>query len=475
MKTGFKIILYVCFLPVLIANSLFADVGRKIDDIVNRPSQKKVSFSIKVITADDGKVIYSHNAGRPLIPASNMKLIVAAAALRMLGPDFEYVTRAGLCDDALVVIGSGDPLLGDKKTDAAYNRKDTWIFDEITAHLKTKGVTNIRDIIVDSSIFDDQRVHPRWPVEQLNRDYACEVSGLNFNGNCIEITTKNNNGTVNIIAEPETDYVEIINKVLPITKGKSAVGAYRTNKPNRLVVKGKCKTAQGPFAVAIERPAVFFGFLLSEKLSRSQIKLEGHLLEKPVDINCDFIEIFSHTTSIADCLTRCNKDSFGLAAESLLKTIAARANPGNNKGSWADGQSLITEYLLELGIDRKEFVIDDGSGLSKDNRLSANVLANVLYAAYHSASWNIIRDSLAIGGVDGTIARYFKQEKYRGKILGKTGYINAVKSFSGICFTDKKAFIFSIITNNANAKTRGAINDIVKAIIDSQQVKNPDS
>ena len=78
------------------------------------------------------------------------------------------------------------------------------------------------------------------------------------------------------------------------------------------------------------------------------------------------------------------------------------------------------------------------------------------------------KDTLAVGGIDGTIARYFKDAKYKGKIIGKTGYINSVKSFSGVCSTDDGDYIFSILTNNTNGKTRGVINKIAEAIIDNQ-------
>ena len=81
----------------------------------------------------------------------------------------------------------------------------------------------------------------------------------------------------------------------------------------------------------------------------------------------------------------------------------------------------------------------------------------------------IYKESLAVGGVDGTISRYFTQPQYKGKIIGKTGYINGVKSFSGYCMKNDREFIFSIIANNANGHVREAINDIAKAIIDNAE------
>ena len=74
--------------------------------------------------------------------------------------------------------------------------------------------------------------------------------------------------------------------------------------------------------------------------------------------------------------------------------------------------------------------------------------------------------SLAAGGIDGTIDKYFDEPQYKGKIIGKTGYINSVKSFSGYCSTADRDYIFSIIANGANGTTREAINDIAKAVID---------
>jgi D-alanyl-D-alanine carboxypeptidase/D-alanyl-D-alanine-endopeptidase (penicillin-binding protein 4) len=121
---------------------------------------------------------------------------------------------------------------------------------------------------------------------------------------------------------------------------------------------------------------------------------------------------------------------------------------------------------MELGIDKSQFYLDDGSGLSRQNELTAFTITTVLSSLYKSENWPVYRDSLAVAGMDGTIARYFKEETYKGKIRGKTGYINGVRSFSGVCSTDRGDYIFSILANNTNGKTRTVINKIAKIIID---------
>ncbi len=444
-----------------------ADLAKQIDGVISQSLQQRVQFSIQVVEADSGSTVYDHNARELMIPASNMKIIITAAALKYLGPDYEYRTRVGLCDNTLVVIGSGDPLLGDEQTDTKHGREPGWIFKDIAQALKSKRIETIEGIVVDSSVFDNQRVHPSWPAEDLNRWYACEVSGLNFNDNCVRISAKNIDGRVAVFVEPQTSFIAIINKVVPISKGTVTIGTYRNRHPNKLTIYGKCKDTVGPIDVAIEGPAAFFGFMLYEHLAKAGINAKGQLVEKTLDDYSDFSLLAEYSTPIADCLARCNKNSLGLVAEALLKTIAATNNPGGKNGSWNRGRELASEYLLGLGIDKSQFYIDDGSGLSRQNELTAYAITEVLSDVYYGKDWQLYRDSLAVGGVDGTIARYFKEEKYKGKILGKTGYISGVRSFSGVCTTEQGDYIFSILANNSNGNTRKVINEIAQAIIDN--------
>jgi D-alanyl-D-alanine carboxypeptidase/D-alanyl-D-alanine-endopeptidase (penicillin-binding protein 4) len=472
MKIRTKKVLAVVVFSICLGSFARADLAKRINTVISPSLQQKVRFSIHIVKADSGGTVYEHNAGELMIPASNMKIITSAAALKYLGPDFEYTTKIGLCDNTLVVIGSGDPLLGDEKTDAKYGREKGWLFKDIIQTLKRNNITHIEDIIVDSSVFDDHRVHPSWPKDQLNKWYACEVSGLNFNDNCIAISTKKTGGKVEVLLDPQTSFLSFDNKVKPISKGTSAVGTYRNKEPNKIVIYGKCRSRVGPFDVAIERPAAFFGFLLYENLAKAGIKTKGHLIEKAIDDQSNFRLLSQYSTSLKDCLARCNKNSLALAAEAMFKTIAANSNHDRKHGSWERGRELVSEFLLDLDIDESQFYIDDASGLSRKNELSSYAITKVLLHVYHSDNWELYRDSLAVGGVDGTIGKYFEDAKYRGKIIGKTGYINSVKTFSGICSTEQGDYIFSILVNDTNGKTRGVINDIAKAIIDEVDMQH---
>lgn len=445
-----------------LAGIVRGDLAKRIDSVLSQPSQRKVQFSIHVVKADSGREIYSYNADQALVPASNMKLMSSAAALRYLGKDFEYKTQVGLCGNALVIIGSGDPLLGDKVTDEKYGRKPGWIIDDICQKLRQQQITDINNIVVDTSVFDDQRVHPSWEPAELNKSYAAEICGLNYNCNFIEMTVENIGGKAVISIEPKSSFLKTHNQVKIISSKRGSVGAYRRpGEINVVDVKGTCRTKQGPFEVAIERPAAYFGFVLAERLAAEGIRVNGQLLEQRIDEDCDFKLLSEYKTSFADCLTRCHKDSLNLAAEAMLKTVGRKVC---NDGSWAGGRSAIEKYLRSLSISEDEFKIDDGCGLSKENKISSNCITTVLKDSYDSKGWDFYKQTLAVAGTDGTIRKYFKEEKYKGRILAKTGYITSVRALSGVCCTKSGDYLFSILTNTSH--DRKALNDIAKAIID---------
>ncbi len=467
MKAQMRRLSVAAAFVLCIAGFAKADLAKQVDAIIGKALAQRVKFSIHIVKADSGKTVYDHESRELMIPASNMKLMVSATALKYLGPDYVYKTRVGLSGSTLVVIGSGDPLLGDERTDEKYGREPGWIFKDIIHALNCKGVDTIEDIIVDSSVFDNERVHPSWPAKDLNKWYACEVSGLNYNDNCVVLTAKNILGKVAVFVEPPTSFLTIVNEVKPISTGASVLGSNRNRTANKLTVYGRCKDKAGPIDVAIERPAAYFGFLLAERLARAGIDTKGQLMEKALGDGSDFILLTEFSTKIEDCMARCNKNSLALAAEALLKTVDAHGNPDGKDGSWAGGRERISEYLLSLGIDESQFYLDDGSGLSRQNELTAHAITTVLSDIYHGRNWEFYRDTLAVGGVDGTIARHFQDEKYKGRIRGKTGYISGVRSLSGVCHTDGGDYLFSILANNAYSLHRATINKIAEAIIDS--------
>lgn len=445
-----------------------ASLSGRVNAIIQ--SKNNIRFGVRIVEAKTGRPVYEHNAKVPLIPASNMKIVTSAAALHFLGADYEYVTQVGAVGNTLVVIGSGDPLFGDQTTDEALGRSQGWFFDDLAAILKSVGMESLGNIIVDSTVFDDERVHPSWPAAELNRDYSCEVCGINYNGNSISMVVTRRGNHVSVVLEPQTSFVTLRNQVRPITSGSGAVGAYRNaGKPNVLTVKGKCRKKQGPFNVAIEKPAAFLGYLLAEQLAERGIECAGRFVETAFVPNKAYRPLARYRTPLIQCLKRCNTDSFNLAAECLAKTIAAQGNDGRD-GSWELARKRMGQYLEGLGLEPDEYVVDDASGLSRENRLSARVLSTVLHSVYNSPNWSIYRDTLAVGGVDGTLGSDFREVRYKARVLGKTGYIRRVRAFSGVCQTERGDYLFSILANGSDG-IKTLVNGIAKAVMDEYQAK----
>jgi D-alanyl-D-alanine carboxypeptidase/D-alanyl-D-alanine-endopeptidase (penicillin-binding protein 4) len=449
-----KVITSVLITTLFVPASYGSSIQQKIDQIIARKDQQGVEYTISVINPQTGGKVYGYNPLKPLTPASNMKLLTSFTALKTLGGDYKFVTKAGLVGGKLVIIGSGDPLLG-------YPGKD--FVEPVINALKAKNITQLEVIAVDSSIFDSYGAHPNWPREQLNRDYSSEVSGLNYNGNCIKISARIENGRVVLEKNPNTEFVSLLNNVKVISKGDNAIGSNRTNTQNTIAVYGKCK-GSASFDVAIEQSGLFLGTLISEAVYRAGISVANPLTEEngvaqPMEI------IAQLETPIVEVLHHCNKNSLNIAAESLFKLVAAKTT--GKPGSWQAGRDVVGNYLLSLGADNAEFYIDDGSGLSSVNKVSSNVITLVLLDAYKSQLWPTFKQTLAVGGVDGTIRKQFCKDKYKNRVFAKTGYISGVRALSGVCVgASGREYIFSIIANKASYPTKKALSDIVESIID---------
>ena len=460
-----KKIYVIVLICVLSGSSVLAGLGAHINAVVSGKNFKNADVCVHVMDAETGRTVYERKADQLMIPASNMKIVTSAAALAFLGPEYEYQTKLAVLGDKLVIIGSGDPLLGDVVNDSEHNRSEHWLFADIIETLKQNHITRITGIIIDSTVFDDKRVHPSWPVDQLNQRHACEVAGLNYNRNCVSMTIKKVGGSAKVYVNPSTNYLDIVNQVRVTSSGSSAAGAYRSQTPNKLIVKGKCRTSTG-FDVAIERPPMLFGTILKERLQRSPIKFSGVVVERYVKANPSVRVLKTYTTPIREVLEKCNKESLNMAAEALVKTISAEKTKGKINGQWQHGLSLVGRYLNSLYVNQSDYTLDDGSGLSRKNLLTTKLLTKVLSDVYNGSSWDLYRQTLSVSGVDGTTAKYFRESQYKGKIFGKTGYINGVRAYSGIAQTPNGDYIFSILTKGGSSVVRTGINDIAKAIVD---------
>ncbi len=466
-----KRIVYIILLAAVVC-----DAADSVSSIIAKSGKGKSrpDFSICFIDVASGKELYSYKAHSPLKPASNMKLVTTGAALDRLGGDFSYVTRYGMLGDDLVIIGSGDALSGDPEV-AKKNATDIYdSFARVLQALKDAGINEIKgDLLIDNYVFDDIRFHESWPIEQANRWYEAQISGLNFNDNCVDIIFKPAKSGGKAIYEliPDTGYLQITNNCRTVRSGSTAVGAVRKYDSNEVTLIGKCRTAIiEPINVTVDRPAAFHGYVLAEYLLRNGIKLDGTLEIRKVtgagrSVPTGFRELYTEKHSLAEVIDECNQRSQNMVAECVFKTVGAYNYGGSFRGpgSWESGRSAVKEFLGKVGVPDSEYKIDDGCGLSHDNRISASGLCKLLVYMAGTGEFVNYRESLSTPEV-GTIAKKRRFKELKGRMYGKTGYISGANTLSGYVLDSNDRWIaFSVLTNSP-AASYSTIDSIVRVV-----------
>ena len=430
--------------------------------LLDRLPHAQTRVSAAVMSLPDGKIIYRRNADVVLIPASNQKLIVGAVALGRLLPIQNFETKLAQRGDDLVIIGGGDPGLGDPKLAAQRGRAPTAAFADWAKLLTQRGLSRINgDIIVDDSVFDQRWVHDTWEKEDLTKWYAAPVGGLNFNDNCIEVTVWPTAAEqlTHYAVFPKTDWIEIDNRCKTGAANKPRI--HRPGDEPIYQLRGRCSRRSELQSVAVTDPGVFTGEVFKAVLESYGIELAGQVRrERPHDGASERGSkrdiIATVTTPVADVVTRCLRDSQNLFAECLLKSLGRLGEDQNRKpqqGSWQSGQEVVLRTLGDWGIDTTGMVVADGSGLSRNNRLSAGQVVQILRHMYLDPKTGPrFIDSLALNASRGTLKKRMKD--IPGRVWGKTGYMAGIRSLSGYVRADEQTwYAFSVIFNNIRGPT----------------------
>ncbi|MCH8969789.1 MAG: D-alanyl-D-alanine carboxypeptidase/D-alanyl-D-alanine-endopeptidase [Planctomycetes bacterium] len=429
----------------------------RLQKLLDRLPHAQTVVSAAVMSLPDGKMIYERNADRVLIPASNQKIIPGAVALAKLGVAHSFDTRLALDGDDLILIGGGDPSLGDSKLADERGGRSTDVFEQWASILTQRGITTIKgDIVVEDQIFEQPWVHPSWEESDLTKWYAAPVGGLNFNDNCIEITLRPTTPgqLVRFEVFPPSAWIRIDNRCKTASKNKPWI--HRPSSAPLYQLRGRCNRKSELKSVSVPDPGIFTGEVLKAVLKSHGIDVRGEVRRAaPVPqthaTNSHGREILAvHSTPLADVLRRALGDSQNLFAECLIKSLSVRpasdGRPGK-AGSWQAGGAVALETIRGWGIDTSGMVIADGSGLSRDNRASARQIVQILRHVYmDSDGGSLFMDSLSLNATRGTLRKRMKD--IPGRVMAKTGYMRGVRSLSGYVRASPKAwYAFSVLFN----------------------------
>lgn len=427
---------------VLLAGAVQAEPGieRDLRTALSSIPHAEVMLGACVIDLDSGETVFAKGADKPLIPASSAKVFVMVAALMQLGPGFSFETLLAKHSNNLVVIGDGDPAVGDAKLHRAKKESITADFERWADTLLDRGILKIPgDLVIDESIFDDARVHPSWEESDLDNWYAAPVGGLNFNDNCIDITifpAATTGAPVRVSFLPENDLVKIVNKCRTGGGGKPILHhAYDTFEYR---LSGKCGK-RWPFgSVSFPDPGLLFAESLRTVLKRKGIELSGRIRRERVreadgSLPSSLTILGRRKTPLPDVLKRTGKDSQNLFADCLLKRVgyewAKRSGVQDPKGSWPTGGKAVVETVELAGIECEGLVVADGSGLSRDNTCTARQLAALLTWIQKQPEGQLMLDSLSIAGANGSLRG--RLADIRGRVHAKTGTMRGVSALAG--------------------------------------------
>ncbi len=453
-----------------------AAAARELEAIFADTAFRHAHWGVAVESAETGAVLFEQNRDKFFMPASNMKLATGAAALEALGPDYRFRTtlaasgpiRNGVLQGDLVVIGGGDPTIS-----ARFGEGDArTVFRAWADSLRAKGVQRVAGSVVGvDTAFDAITLGRGWAWDDLGSYYAAEISALEFNEGAVQTTVfpGSRTGVPGAVSfDPPTGYLPVDNGTVTIAAGgEPDIDFDRDPNGPGIIVTGEIPA--DTFVqrdLAVRDPTRFFVSMLRETLRSTGIAVDG-----PAMVMADLHEparapepVFVHQSPpLREVLPGLMKPSQNQIAEIFLKTLGRELR---GAGTSRDGVAAVDSIFRSWGLPAAELIMADGSGLSRYNYVTPELLMGLLKHMLRSPNWEVWYASLPIAGIDGTLRNRFRDTPAEGRIRAKTGTIANTRALSGYLNTESGEWlVFSMIVNNSDQGSRNADRLVEEALL----------
>ncbi|HSM36166.1 MAG TPA: D-alanyl-D-alanine carboxypeptidase/D-alanyl-D-alanine-endopeptidase [Longimicrobiales bacterium] len=448
-------------------------------DVIASGEWHRAHWGIDVRNAATGEEVFSYNADRLFVPASNLKLVVAATAAHHLGGDYRYATSFfatgpitdGVLEGDLVVVGTGDPNFSGR-----FDRPMAGDLEAFADSLRTRGVRRIAGgVVTDVSAWPDEPLHPDWQNYDMLWWYAAPTGPLGFNDNAIDFTIRPGApGTpARVTWKPETEAFVFENRSRTVRAGKASDwDLARIPGTDTIYVYGDVAAdarAQTEH-FAVRDPGAFFATVLLETLlakgievGTGKVRVDRHPVAEGLPERTPLFTYWSRplTDVIGPILLR----SQNWFAEQLLKTLGLEIR---SEASWEAGLDVERSFLRdEVGLDTLSFQLRDASGLSAGNLMSPGAMTRLLVHLRGTEAGAVVWDALPVAAsADGSLRARFPD--LPGRVRAKTGHITNVDSLSGYVEADSgRLLAFSVIVNGtplSSARTREVIDRVVRIL-----------
>jgi len=404
------------------------------------------AVAVVVRPIDGGTTVLRHRGDASMNPASLMKLVTTTAALELLGPAYTWRTEAladsapdsnGLLTGDLYLRGSGDPKL-------TYDR--LWL---LLRELRGRGLREIRgNLIIDRTAFAPTDHDPAAFDGKLLRPYNVGPDALLFNFATLHLTLVPEQQTVRVLAEPLPAGFEVVSKLQinengPCGDWRERLDAQLT--PTRLTLSGSFPRSCGEkrwHLAGLPNAALLHGVFtrLWRELGGN---FAGQWKERATPSGAIPLTA-SESPALGELVRDINKYSNNVMARQLFLKLGA--------GETALADKSIRDWLAKKGLDFPELVLDNGSGLSRRERISAEHLAQLLATTWASPTMPELMASLPIVALDGTAKKRYNGVSYAGQAHLKTGSLEGVRGIAGYLLDKKgKRHIVVFIVNHPNA------------------------
>ncbi|MCX6956288.1 MAG: D-alanyl-D-alanine carboxypeptidase/D-alanyl-D-alanine-endopeptidase [Verrucomicrobia bacterium] len=461
------------------------ELRARLEAHVTQPRFSGALWGVKIVSLDTGRTLFEHHADRLMSPASNCKLYTGALALDKLGGDYRIVTPisgsakpdvAGELKGDLIVSGRGDP-----SWKVRGSKKDFWtIFDPLIAVLEKAGVRHVTgDVVADATWFNALPNGAGWTADDLNDYYGAEISAISMEENYAELRVTPG-ATVGApcgfaMVHPHTGLM-LDNRTRTVAKdGKRRIEAVRLVGENVVHVFGELPVGDKEELVdlTVPRPAGWFAAAFKEALARKGIRVDGNARslrwpDAPA-VTAASVKLGEMASPpLRELVKTFMKPSQNLETDLIFDHLGELRRTAETPAARTAEENAVLalkDFLKKNGLPADEVRFEEGSGLSRNNLVSANATVALLKFMAGHREGRGFAESLPVAGVDGSLRRRMKGTPAEGNVQAKTGTLRYANSLSGYVKTAAgERLAFALMLNRstppAGRTSREEVDDV---------------
>ena len=432
------------------ADTLAVQMDSAINQFVGCRAMAGATVGICVMDIRTGKPVASYNLEHQLIPASVMKLVTSASALKQLTKNFTLRTRVkltgavdedGVLNGDIIVEGGLDPTLDSKH----FPDRDSFV---------ALAVENILDLgikTINGTIRAEEKIQPKdavpddWDDGDVAEDYGAGIYSINYNDNLFSLIIDTSTGVAQVVdTVPHLQNLEIENRMSVTARGRFSPIIHRKKNTNKVVLSGVLRKINDPIEAITTMPHPAEGLIAD---IRETLEGEGVTIhDKKVKTSGETTQVMSYESPLLpDILRSLLYRSDNMYAECMQRRVGESLC---GEPTRENGVKAITRILKQWNVPTNGVTLYDGSGLSRSNRITPQFLANVLSAAARDWQTRDVFPTLVPKcGVDGTVRNLLKGTWLAGNICLKSGSMTGVRSYAGYFPASKPKYAVVLMTN----------------------------